>query len=55
LKKKKSDREQRCQVNNSVIFSGELLGHEEFLTRMVKALVIIIDRLPKGGLRKIES
>ena len=36
------------QVNNSVTFSGKLVGPEEFLNRMVEALDIIIDRRPKG-------
>jgi hypothetical protein len=31
------------------------MGSEEFLNRMVEALGIIIDRRPKGRLRKLES
>ena len=44
-----------CQVNNPVIFSGKPIGTEEFLNRMVAALGIIIDRRPKGRLRKREN
>ncbi|MBA7557262.1 hypothetical protein ES705_50008 [subsurface metagenome] len=44
-----------CQVNNSVTFSGQPIGFEEFLNRMVEALGIIIDRHPKGRPRKMES
>jgi len=36
-------------------FSGKPIGSEEFLNQMVKALGIIIDRLPKGRLLKMES
>jgi len=43
------------QVNNSVIFSGQPIGPEEFLNRLVVALGIIIDRRSKGKLRKMES
>jgi len=43
------------QVNNSVTFSGTPVGSEEFLYRMVAALGIIIDRRPKGRLRKREN
>jgi len=43
------------QDNNSVNFSGKLIGPEEFLNQMVEALGIIKDRRPKGRLRKIES
>ncbi len=31
------------------------MGSEEFLRRMVEALGIIIDRRPKGRLRKMEN
>jgi hypothetical protein len=31
------------------------MGSEEFLKQMVEALGIIIDRHPKGRLRKMES
>jgi len=31
------------------------MGYEEFLTQMVEALGIIIDRCPKGRPRKMES
>jgi len=44
-----------CRVNNSVIFSGKLMGSEEFLNRMVEALGITVDKRPKGRLRKIEN
>ena len=44
-----------CQVNNLVTFSGKPIGAEEFLNRMVEALGIVIDRRPKGRLRKMES
>jgi len=44
-----------CQVNNPVTFSGKPIGSEEFLNRTVEALGIIIDRRPKGKLRKMES
>ena len=40
------------QLNNSVIFSGKLMGLKEFLNRMVETLAIIINRRPKGRLRK---
>ncbi len=43
------------QANNSVTFSGKPIGSEEFLNRMVEALGIIIDRHPRGRLRKRES
>jgi len=43
------------QVNNSVTLSGKPIGSEEFLSQMVEALGIIIDRRPKGRLRKMES
>ena len=43
-------------VNNSVIFSGKLIGYEEFLNQMVEALgITIIDRPPKGRLGKIRG
>jgi len=44
-----------CQVNNSVTFSGKPMGFEESFNRMVEALGIIIDRRPKGRLRKMEA
>ena len=45
-----------CQVNNSVTFSGKLIGSEKFPNRMVEALDInILDRSPKGRPRKMES
>ncbi|MBU4509416.1 hypothetical protein KJ830_00040 [bacterium] len=44
-----------CQVNNLVTFSEKSMGSEEFLNQMVEALGIIIDRRPKGRLRKMES
>ena len=43
-----------CQVNSSVNFSGKPKGSEEFLSRMVEALGIIIDRHSKGRPRKRE-
>ena len=43
------------QVNNSVTFSGQPVGFEESLIRMVETLGIIIDRRPKGKPRKMES
>ncbi len=43
------------RVNNSVSFSGKLIGSDEFLNRMVESLGIIIDRRPKGRPRKTES
>jgi len=43
------------QLNNSITFSGELVGHEEFLIQMVEALGIIIDRRLKERPRKMES
>jgi hypothetical protein len=36
------------QVNNPVVFSGKLMGFEEFFNRMVEVLGIIIDRCLKG-------
>ncbi len=44
-----------CQVNNSVTFSGQPVGTEEFINRIVEALGIIIDRRPKGRPRKMEN
>lgn len=44
-----------CQVNNSVIFSGKPIGPVEFLSKMVEALGIIMDRRPKGRPLKMES
>ncbi len=44
-----------CQVNNSVTFNGKPMEFEEFLNRIVEALGIIIDRRPKGKLRKSEN
>ena len=41
------------QVNNSVTFSGKPMGFEEFLNRMVKALVITMDRRSKERTRKV--
>lgn len=41
------DRVRLRQVNNSVTLSGKPMGHEEFLSRMVEALGIAIDRRPK--------
>jgi len=43
------------QVSNSVTFSGKPKGPEEFLTQMVEALSIIIDRSPKGRPCKMEN
>jgi len=43
------------QLNNSVTFSGKLIGSEDFLNRIVEVLGIDIDRRPKGRLRKRES
>ena len=37
-----------CQVNNSLTFSGKSIGSEEFLSQIIEALGIIIDRRPKG-------
>jgi len=42
-------------LNNSVTFSGKPIGSEEFLNQMVGVLGIIIDRRPKGRLRKMEN
>jgi len=44
------------QVNNSVTFSGQPVGSEEFLNQRVEVLgITIIDRRPKGRPRKMES
>jgi len=44
------------QVNNSVAFCGKPIGSEEFFSQIVEALgITIIDRHPKGSLRKMES
>ena len=43
------------QLNNSVTFSGQPIGSEEFLIQMIKTLGITIDRRPKGRPRKRES
>jgi len=44
------------QVNNLVTFNGKPIGSEEFLNRIIEALdITIIDRRPKGRLRKRES
>jgi len=43
------------QVNNSVTFSRKLIKSEEFLNQIVEVLGIIIDRCPKGRLRKMEN
>ena len=37
-----------CQVNNSLTFSGKSIGSEEFLSQIIEALGIIIDRRSKG-------
>ena len=42
-------------VNNSVTFSGKLIGFVEFFDQTLEALDIIIDRCFKGRPRKIES
>ena len=44
-----------CQVNNSATYGGKPIGFEEFFNRMVKTLGIIINRRPKGKLRKREN
>ena len=41
--------------SNSVTFDGKPIGSEKFLTRMVEASGILIDRHPKGRPRKMES
>ncbi len=43
------------QINNLVTFSGELVGHEEFLNCMAEAFNITIDRRSKRRPRKRES
>jgi len=44
------------QVNNSVTFSGQPIGSEEFLRRIVEALGnIIIDIHPKGRPCQMEN
>lgn len=40
------------RFNNSVTFSGQPIGSEEFLNRIVEALGIIIYRRPKERIRK---
>lgn len=42
-------------LSNSVTFSGQPIGSEEFLNRMVEPLGITVDRRPKGRPRKMES
>ena len=42
-------------VNNTIIFSGKLIGYEEFLNQMVETLSIIIDRRLKGRPCKMEN
>ena len=44
-----------CQVNNSVTFSRKPIRPEEFPNQMIETLGIIIDRRPKGRLRKMEA
>ena len=43
------------QINNLVTFKVKPVGSEEFLNRMAEVLDIIIDRRPKGSLRKMEN
>ena len=43
------------QVNNSVTFSGKLIGFKEFLKHMIEALVIIIERRSKERPGKMKS
>ncbi|GAH02271.1 unnamed protein product [marine sediment metagenome] len=43
------------QVYNSSTFSGESIGSEEFINRMIEALGIVIDRRPKGRPYKREN
>jgi hypothetical protein len=43
------------QFNHSVTFSENLTGSEEFLTQIVEALGVIIDRRPKGWVCKRED
>ena len=42
-------------VNNSVTFSGKLIGFVEFFGQILEALDIIIDRRPKERPRKMEK
>ncbi len=42
-------------LSNSVTFSGQPIGSEEFLNQMVEALGITIDRRPKGRPLKREN
>jgi len=44
-----------CQLNNSITFIGKPIAPEEYFNRIVEALGIIIDRRPKGILRKMKS
>ena len=45
-----------CQVDNSVTFSGKLVGSEGFLNQMIEALgITIIDRCPKRRTLKREN
>ncbi len=44
-----------CLLNNSVTFSGKPIVSKEFFNRMVEALVIIVDRCPKGSPSKMEN
>jgi len=41
--------------HNSITFSRQPIGSEEFLNRMIEAFGITIDRRPKGRTRKRES
>jgi len=44
------------QLNNSVKFSGKLIGFEEFLNRLVAALgITIIDSRPEEKPHKMEN
>ncbi len=43
------------QLNNSATLCEKPIRSERFLNQMVKVLVIIIDRRPKGKPRKSES
>ena len=49
------DRGRLCRINNSVIFSRNPIGSEEFLSRTFEVLGIIIDRRHKGRLHKMEK
>lgn len=42
-------------LNNSINFSGKLIGSEKFFNWMVEALGIIIDRRHEGIPRKREN